>query len=168
MSEENLQPAVDIIAMAEAVELVGGKPGGSDRKDLITYWGFGKKTWRWCIDTKMTLDEAVKTHQIIGDQIKMVVGKKGSIEKTREKELKRRKQEMAKAKKKHEKEEKEQTRNRDKEEKEKVKEDKEKEKERKEEEEKRLKEEKKKQRSEERRVGKECRCSCRSRWSPYH
>ena len=23
-------------------------------------------------------------------------------------------------------------------------------------------------RSEERRVGKECRCTCRSRWSPYH
>ena len=24
------------------------------------------------------------------------------------------------------------------------------------------------ERSEERRVGKECRCKCRSRWSPYH
>ena len=27
---------------------------------------------------------------------------------------------------------------------------------------------KKASRSEERRVGKECRCTCRSRWSPYH
>ena len=144
MSEESAPPIVDIIAMSEAVELVGGKPGGSDRNDLITYWGFGKKTWRWCIDTKMTIDEAVRTHQIIGDEIKMVVGKAGSIEKTRQKELKKRKKEMEKAEKKHKKEEKEQTQKREKEEKEKEKLDKEKEKERKKEEERRQKEEKKK------------------------
>src|SRR5580658_8209967 len=105
MSEETPLPIVDIIAMTEAVDLVGAKPGNGERKDLITYWGFGKKTWRWCIDTKMTIDEAVKTHQVIGDEIKMVVGKAGSIEKTRQKELKKRKKEMEKAEKKHKKEE---------------------------------------------------------------
>ena len=51
----------------------------------------------------MTIDEAVRTHQIIGDEIKMVVGKAGSIEKTRQKELKKRKKEMERAEKKHKK-----------------------------------------------------------------
>jgi len=139
MSEDNRQTNVEEIPFSEAVELVGSKPGGSERKDLITYWGFGKKNWRWCLDIKMTLDEAIKTHQTIGDGIKVVVGKKGDAERAREKEEKKRREEMSKEEKQHEKEEKEekeQTRRREKEEKEQ-------EKERKREEERKLKETKK-------------------------
>jgi hypothetical protein len=107
MTEENLRQTIAEIPLSEAIELVGSKPSGSERKDLITYWGFGKKTWRWCIDTKMTLDEAIKTHQTIGDEIKMVVGKKGSIEKTLENDEKKKRAEMSKEEKQHEKDEKE-------------------------------------------------------------
>jgi hypothetical protein len=44
MSEDNRQPTIEEIPLSEAVELVGSKPGGSERRDLITYWGSGRRT----------------------------------------------------------------------------------------------------------------------------
>jgi hypothetical protein len=84
MAAENQPPAIEEISFKEAVGLVGKKPDGSERKDLITDWGFGKKRWRWCIDVKMTLEDAIKIHQMLAEQVKVVADKKKESKKKKD------------------------------------------------------------------------------------
>lgn len=77
MSLESEKPAVGESTFEEAVKLVGRKPSGSERKDLITLWGFAtKKSWRWCMDVSMTLEEAMEVHRKMAEEMKVVSEKK--------------------------------------------------------------------------------------------
>ncbi len=81
MAETPQPPVIEEISFKDAIKLVGSKPDGSDRKDLITFWGFAKKNWRWCMDAKMSLEDAIALHAKLGEEVKVVVGKKQKKEK---------------------------------------------------------------------------------------
>jgi len=76
MSAEGQDLAIQEVSFKEAVGLVGRKPNGAERKDLITLWGFTKKYWRWCIDVSIPLEKAIEIHRKLQEEIKTVGGKK--------------------------------------------------------------------------------------------
>ncbi|MGA2666024.1 MAG: hypothetical protein ABSF83_13880 [Nitrososphaerales archaeon] len=105
-AESNPQPpSGEEITFKEAVQLVGRKPDNTERKDLITLWGFAKQAWRWCIDKEMERADAIEVHKKLGEQYKVVMGKKDEKEREKkEKEMEKTKEKMGKVEKEKEKE----------------------------------------------------------------
>ena len=76
MSQDGQEPAAEELSFNEAVKMVGRKPEGIERRDLVTLWGFERKNWRWCMDVGMTLEEAINVHRKLDEEYRIVTEKK--------------------------------------------------------------------------------------------
>jgi hypothetical protein len=64
------------VTFEEAVKLVGRRPGGESRQDLIVLWGVtDRKKWQWCRDVEKKLPEAIEIHQKMGEEYRVVTDK---------------------------------------------------------------------------------------------